>query len=443
MTGRLGKANSLSFAAVGRLALPNFQRLVAKFVERKDSSSTLVQKVATAVVESSKFFTLASKKTSLGFVQQVGLQNTDIETQWFFNLRLSYVLLASGDANGAAKVVDDFIEANAETVATLKALQRAAVQQPRDRSLQINSHRRLNAIYGRLLGALAMARLENSEFEDAISVLNSWQPFPGPDVSVFETRVQLKLLSFLGLVHTHMQEYDKAKLELLSALNALDRDHTTPIIYDVMSYFGDACLELGQPQEAIEHIEPALQWTKATECLEDRHHRNLVVTYAEACILVRKYAEAERHLQALVCYFREKDLGVSDQRKYVRALILLAQIAHYQALRCFEWADAMQRWTQVTAGMSNFVVLDSKGWDFGVVCLSMSHVAFELARKEEYTDWRLRAAKIFESEGHFWIRGFGTYWFDFIVRKRPEFGYLRPKTRLDRRSRAPLPSTCS
>jgi len=358
--------------------------------------------------------------------RNAGLENVDPDVKMYYAVRQSFVLRMAGKLDDSDQVIQESFSANRETIERVNAIYTLSGQELDGIRDQITPLRRFNAIYGQLIGAQAMNLFERAEFVAAIRTFKRWKLLPAAsshleDRCFYEARVQVKNLANLGLVNMTAGNYEEAQLELQSAFRAYDDG--TGARFDVMAYLSDVYCEQGCPENGIYLLEPEIKKIKADDHLEERHHRNLVVSYGEACICAGRYHEAEVMLQKVKRHFDSvPSIAPMDQQRHTRTLILLAQNLHRQAKDFTQWTCTMARWMEVVSIAQKCDVLSATSWDFGMICFSISHVALELGRREESRKWFRDGTAILNSRGRFWRRGMSTYWREFISQRLTGFG---------------------
>jgi hypothetical protein len=103
-----------------------------------------------------------------------------------------------------------------------------------------------------------------------------------------------------------------------------------------------------------------------------------------------------------------------DQQRHLRTLILHAQSLHRQSVKTSQWAETLERWHAVDDISEKYSVIATTGMDYAVICLSISHVMHELGQHDESRNLFHLAINRLRIGGHFWRRGMGTYWFNFV-----------------------------
>jgi hypothetical protein len=103
-----------------------------------------------------------------------------------------------------------------------------------------------------------------------------------------------------------------------------------------------------------------------------------------------------------------------NQQRHLRTLILYAQNLHRWSAKTSQWAETLERWQAVADISEKYDVIATTGMDYAVIYLSISHVMHKLGQHDKSRNLFDLAVGRLRVGGHFWRRGMGTYWFNFV-----------------------------
>lgn len=383
---------SAEFSTIGNAALPLFERLLERYLlQDREQRHVIKAVVAQALLQASKFSDLHWKKRCITVLEDEGLEDVDAYTKAYFVVRKAFVLRSDGKWDESSDIIRGCLSAMGTA---------------------LQGEGRLNALRGLLVSSLASNLWERERFHEAALEWNCWRPlrFVSQDISLYETRVMVRILVSTGIANLHQGCFEDAKKSLESAQKQYD-PRSRPLL-DVIASLSDVFCELGQPSEALKVLESII---KTHDCSSNKYLRNCYIAYAEASVCLGNSEEAEATLSALKEHY-ERDLILErhDRRRYIRTLVLLAQNVHRQAQCQTQWKETKRRWMTVITIAQTFDELSK--WDFGMICFSMHHALLSLG---ESSEWFERGAAELREHGHFWMRGMTTYWQKFLMDRLP------------------------
>jgi len=363
--------------------------------------------VIDGLLGSSGFSDIAWKIQAIRLVSDIRGQGLEDYVQARIVQRQSFVLRVTGKPVESSQVIEDYF---------------SNLNAPADNP-------RLNAQHLLLKVSLARSFYEREDFCSASDTLQKLQLPLKRSLPTYELSALRKVMVLKALIEMNKGNYQKAQSQLEVAwqthvdtddmngsdMNGSDMSGFDMSGFDVLSYLCDVYCELGWPLTALTLLQPTIEVTQVHSRLHLREYRNLVISFAEASVCAALYEQAETVLCQLKRYF-DKTLSndTMNQQRHLRTLILYAQSHHHQSTDYPQWAETSKRWEAVVALSQKYVVMAATGMDYAVIRLSMCHVARELGQHEQSDEHFRVAAGILRAGGHFWRRGLGTYWLEFL-----------------------------
>lgn len=357
--------------------------------------------VVDGLLGSSGFSDIAWKTQALRRVSDIGGQGLEDYAQARFVQRQSFVLRVTGNPAKSSKVIEDYF-----------SNRNAPADNPR-----------LNAQHLLLKISLARSFYEREDFDSAIDILEWQLPLETPPTYLLSAMRKTMILK--GMIEMNKGNYQLAQSRLEAAWQTNGSDSTSFDMSgsDVLSSLSDVYCELGRPEIALTLLQRTIRITQVHSRLHLREYRNLLVSFAEASVCAARYEQAETILCQLKRYFdKTPSNDTMNQQRHLRTLILYAQNRHHQSTDYPQWAETLKRWDAVVALSQKYAIMADTGMDYAVIRLSMCHVARELEQHEQSDEHFRVAAGILKAGGHFWRRGLGTYWLEFL---RPRLSYLQ------------------
>lgn len=348
-----------------------------------------------ALLQASKFAGNEWKSYSVEIATSAPLEDITTADRAYLAYRQSFVLRSQGREKDAQLVVEKILEA----------------LPPRNELRPL-----LNAIYGLLLSSLSWAYIAQAQFEKAVALCSSWTT----GTSLYEMRADQRLLTARGIASKHLGRLDDAIRDLEAAFGAQEISRSR--LY-VLANLSDAYCENKQFVRAYDMLKLA---AKKVGCylsstpLQDTYHRTLLLSLSEVCSCLTRYDESNAILLRLKNYF---ELGPctarNDQQRHVRALLLLAQNQHRQATDLAAWLKTQELWRESISLTTQYQVLNTSGWDYAIMCLSLHHALQMVPREKEGDSWLKKANGIFLSRvnDHFWMRSLSTSWVPYMLRQ--------------------------
>ena len=154
--------------------------------------------------------------------------------------------------------------------------------------------------------------------------------------------------------------------------------------------------------------------------LQDTYHRMTLLSFTEICFYLGRYDESNDILLRLQDHFRTgSSTAKTDQQRHIRAVLLLAQHQHRQAMGPTAWRGTRDLWRDSINLTRKYEVLSTSGSDYAIMCLSLHHVLRMIPQKEQSDGWLQRENNIFllGSEDYVWMRNLSTNWVTYILRQ--------------------------
>lgn len=343
-----------------------------------------------ALLQASKFADSQWKSYCVETARATQLEIISIDDQAYSAYRKSFVLRSQGQEEEAQRVVEEI----------LKALPPCSRMQPR-----------LNAIYGLLLSSKSWTYIAQLEFKKAIAVCSSWTN----GISLYEMVAYRKLLTVRGVASRHMGRLDNAIQDLKAVFDAADK--TRARLY-VLANLCDTYCERGQSDVAHSMLSQSMSTQKMS--FQDTYHRTMLLSFAEVCSSLGRYEESDGILLQLKDHFETGQCTErNDRQRHIRALLLLAQNQHCQALTPAAWYRTRDLWYDAISHTKKYQVISTSGWDYAIMCLSLHHASRTVSEIEYYDRWLQLATDIFlsGSEDHFWMRCLATKWVPYILKQ--------------------------
>jgi tetratricopeptide (TPR) repeat protein len=256
------------------------------------------------------------------------------------------------------------------------------------------------------MGDLNTARLE----------LCGWNPIDPACPSAMERIVLRSRNIALGRILRFEGKFEAALGYLEGVLEESEQDEFfegTGWRRVLLSNVAEILCELDRPADAEKLLMPELQRMTDRGCQNISSGRRLQLSLTESFIKRGMYGPAAECLLKLKAVYEA--IGNPDaiaKRGMFRVLSSLARISH---LRAF-WSEALEGWQQ-SLKLLAFLGRE-EGLHSGVVWYSISHALFKLGKHRESSECLIKARGLLENhERKFWIVGFNSYWFDFIMRE--------------------------
>lgn len=343
-----------------------------------------------ALLQASKFANNEWKAYCIETARAARLEDIIIDDRAYLAYRQSFILRSQGQEEEAQHIIEEILE----------ALPPCSEMGPR-----------LNAIYGLLLSSRSWIYIAQAEFEKAVVAYSSWT---GGE-SLYEMVAYRKLLTVRGIASKHLGQLDNAIQDLKVVFDAAEE--TRARLY-VLANLCDAYCERGQ----LDIAHSMLIRSMATEemDLQDTYHRTILLSFAEVCSSLEKYGESNSILLRLKGQFEIGPCTAkNDQQRHIRALLLLAQNQHRQAIGPAAWRGTEDLWRDSISLVRKYQVFSTSGWDYATMCLSLHHALRMIPEREQTDEWLQRATDIFLRDGrdHFWMRSLSTRWVPHILKQ--------------------------
>lgn len=380
--------------------LPLFQKLLES---KNEIQRDIVPVISSALLESSKYSDIEWKLRAIDEVKSLGLESLSVEQRAYFMYRKSVILRSKGRSEEARRTIDAYLS----TKLTAKPTSQ------------------LYAIHGLIRDSLAWIYIDREEFQKGIEIINDWTP--NHEVSLYEIRVQQKHETTKGIANKCLGNLEGAIVHLRRAQNVYDYDSLARL--QASANLSDAYYKIGNLEKTYEVLQNeflCLYLATAGSCqssygLGNWNIKQFLISSAEIYMRMSKHDLADKVLKHLLEYFENIQVKGLDQKRYMRTILLYAQVKHKEACTNSDaqpgtWDSSIRAWNKLIEVIQEYNAIERYHSDYALICLSVYH-----AQRCSYGDranegWYQMGISYAQNGGNFRMPSM-LYWRDYLLKQ--------------------------